>query len=410
MVSVRVATILFGLEDRPETAVNGAPAGSKVSTATEVTALILDFIGGDKPFVLVTADIIWFSSSLANSLRRQISAIVKTEEARVCLAASHSHGTPNCERAFAIDEWSQALEEHVTLKVLDVVSEALKAQGCDARIRSTKSEVEGLAINRRRKALAFRPTLSYRLQNLPNRYGICDNSLDVIVVEKKASGQPFALIVRYTCHPVADASNRRGADFPGAFRQTLRREFGPTLPILFLQGFCGDIRPNLQLAPQGLRDRLVNLVVGARFRKPRDDDARDIGERLGARVIEILRKNTTELSVKDGPIIADRRTIHLQLADQSAAMFSLDLTTWRWPGVNFVFASGEMLSGLLPLEQKGCLCVGYANGMVGYIPAESDLDAGGYEVDASRQKFGLSARLTPEACRQVARVISSAAQ
>ena len=408
MVSVRVATIAFGLEARPETAINGACTESPVSIPTELAALVVNFNDDPLPFVLVRGDIVWFPCSLADQLRQQISELAHTEEARVCLAASHTHGTPNSDRCFQFEQWSQGLENHIAQSVLRVVDNALKESANQAILKSDRVLLSGLAINRRRLALALRPKLGYRMQNLPNPSGTCDDRVDVVVLEDATTRRSLAVITRFTCHPVADANSVRGADYPGFFRHYVQSKLGSETPIFFLQGFCGDIRPNLQVTSRSIHDWLISFLVGPRFRKSSDGDAKTMGNRLGSRVVEVLQRMTSSPARNTCQAKAKRQRLEVRLVDGSESKRKLDLTIWDWSEVKFIFASGEMLSGLLPQYTESCLCIGYANGMTGYIPAAPDLEAGGYEVDASRQKFGLSARVTHQCCRQITAMIRQA--
>ncbi|MEM7746921.1 MAG: hypothetical protein AAF346_01620 [Pseudomonadota bacterium] len=409
MISFRAKALKCGLELRSEVTVNGAAAGAQVSTPTEVAALIVEFDPKSQPFVLISCDVIWFPSGMAKSLRQAIAAMAGTSEAHVCLAASHTHGTPNPERNFQFPEWSIDLEEHISDKVLEVVQKTLEQPRTRATLNWGRGRLQGFAINRRRRALALRPRLAYRTQSLPNAKGTSDDTVDVMVLADSEDQRPLALVCRYTCHPVADSANQRGADYPGYFREAIRSQLQADLPILFVQGFCGDIRPNLQVRPLSLRDRLIQHVVGPRFRRSRAGDAQSIGQAL-ANIIAQLFNDSQLQPLHSDQQSAELHTVNIDLDDNTQTNNRLELTVWDWSTVKLLFASGEMLSGLLPSRTNSCLCIGYANGMVGYVPSEADLKYGGYEIDSSRQNFQLPARISPASCRRIEGLIESLAR
>ena len=75
--------------------------------------------------------------------------------------------------------------------------------------------------------------------------------------------RPIAVLWSYACHPVGfPARTRVSADFPGVVRRALRDAHGAELPVLFLQGFAGDVRPRETGATTRFTRRLAELVIG----------------------------------------------------------------------------------------------------------------------------------------------------
>ena len=327
---------------------------------TEVQALIIE--SASSRSVLVGADLIWFASDQAEALRTEIARRAKCERDCVSLCATHTHGKPNPDVRFAYGQCSDALIEHVNACVLGVVEKALSAPSQAVRVARGRARAPGVSINRRREAwLRHGLRLRRRVQNLPNPWRPVDDRVTVLVFLSEASGRAVALITHYACHPVADPADRRGADFPGFLRRDLRRQFGAELVSVFLQGFCGDVRPALLRRPHGVKDRLLKLVIGDRFRPSVRDDAARIGATLAARVEEaVAQAQPLDFAVPE----MRRNRVALADIDGSSTGRDLDVTVWRWSeNLRLVFASGEMLGGLAPPDPD-TLAVGYANGMV----------------------------------------------
>ena len=72
-------------------------------------------------------------------------------------------------------------------------------------------------------------------------------------------------IIQYSCHPVADPNDIVGSDYPGYLRKYLK--ISQYKNIIFLQGFCGDIRPKVIKKNNKLKDKFIKLIIGDRFRK-----------------------------------------------------------------------------------------------------------------------------------------------
>src|SRR5260370_7860590 len=84
----------------------------------------------------------------------------------------------------------------------------------------------------------------------------------------KPSGMAGAIIWNYACHPTDFPEFLQvSPEFPGIVRSRLRSEFGD-IPILFLQGFAGDVRPPFSGRSTGIMGVLRRDLVGPQFRKP----------------------------------------------------------------------------------------------------------------------------------------------
>lgn len=363
--------------------------GERATGPGEVQALILD--SATSRLVLVSADAIWFDDATAAQLRREIAERCGCLPASVCLAATHTHGSPQPESGFTIGPPAPEFAADLGAAVRQAVAQALAGPAERASLALAQAPIEkGLIVNRRRIAWYFgdrRPTR--RAQNLPNPTRAVDERVTALVLFDR-SGRPRCVIVHFACHPVADPAGTRGADFPGAMRAVIARRLGAEPGVMFLQGFCGDVRPYLRHQPTGLKDWVIEGIVGARFRRARVGDAERLGIALADAIIAALDRARP---AGEGGLAAVSAELPLLGASGAALGRSLQLTAWRIGDCRLVFANGEMLSGLAP--DDGVLSVGYANGMVGYVAPESEYAVGGYEIDGFLARFGLSERLAP---------------
>jgi hypothetical protein len=81
-----------------------------------------------------------------------------------------------------------------------------------------------------------------------------------------SSGRPLAIVWNYACH-ASDFfdSLRVSAAFPGQVRKRLRSEFG-AIPVLFLQGFSGDVRPPFTGLSPDIKSLAKRMLRGPQFK------------------------------------------------------------------------------------------------------------------------------------------------
>jgi len=358
----------------------------------EIQALVLDPPEGPR-LVLVSADLIWFPDDITAELRPLIAGLANTTEAAVSLSATHSHGTPQSDPRFRYGEASEPFRAALRDLTRRAVEQALASAPKPVALAQGHARVTGLAVHRRRMA----PTLSltppwWRVQNLPNPSRAIPDRLDLLAL--MADDRPAALITCFCCHPVTDPPSLRGGDYPAEFRRELRARLKqPDLPLLMLQGFCGDVRPCLLHQPRGLKDRLLEAAIGPRFRAANAEDRIAFARRLA----DFAETALPDLAPLNAPSArAARQSLPLQDDQGGDCDRALDLTAWHLaPGFGFLFASGEMLSGLDDHAADGLISVGYANGMVGYVAPDEEVRGGGYEIDGFLPRFDLKRRFHP---------------
>lgn len=333
----------------------------------------------------MTADLVWFSDDLAARLRDAIGVLAGAPAASVCLAASHSHSTPNPEARFLYGTPDPSIAPHIERRVLEVVRDALARQPADVTAEFGTAQARGLAIHRRRPVLRWsNGGLRRRSENRPHPERTIDDRVTALSFRGAGDKELKALVFHFTCHPVCDPADTRGGDYPAAARMLIAAELRG-VPCLFLQGFCGDIRPDLPYRPRSLRDHLVRWVRGPSFRKAVPGDTAALAAGLAQAVHAALQQARPRALTG-----FETRHERQPLRDRDGRDLSrhLDITTWSLgDGVQLLFANGEMLSGFAP--ELAALNVGYANGMVGYVAPRGDVALGGYEIEGFAPKFAL---------------------
>jgi len=384
---------------------------STILDPIEISAMLLECPG--QRCLIFSFDLMIVGSELQDIILEKLQRLGFGPD-EVVLLASHTHTAP------ATDQACERLGIPET-EFVDDVAEAAEnlVRGMQ---RQPASEVS-LALLRgqlnhsinRRRYWPF-PTVGrmygFRLTSVtfsPNPGGPRDEAATVILFRKADDGQPLGVIWHYTCHPTAVMpENVISADYPGAVRRALRERFGE-IPCVFVQGFCGDIRPDIHTSQQaGWRERLRRAVrtmmSGPLFASATAQDWRRWSKDLAAGVRDIA----------EGSPASTFSPARLQTG---AARIPLDhFFTGSTPDKLLaaqVIRIGEELE-IVALSAEACvewervldqavpippgrirLYAGYLGALFGYLPTAAQVPEGGYEVVGFQPLFGLSGRFEP---------------
>lgn len=361
--------------------------------------------------LIFSLDLMIVGSELQNAILTKLQRLGFGPD-EIVLLASHTHNSP------ATDQACSRLGAPEIEFVADV------AEAADSLVREVQrqapSEV-GLelfqgrldhSINRRRY-WPF-PTIGrmhgFQLTSVtfsPNPSGPRDERATVILLRVTGGGQPLAMIWHYTCHPTAVIpDNVISADFPGVVRLALRQRFGE-IPCLFVQGFCGNIRPNIAAAPQrtSLRERIgrmirivafgnlfPNLSAGdwTRWSRSLAGGVRSIAQGEPAMTFSPAHLRTGSASIPLGDIF------HGTIPDKRLAAQVVGIGE----ELEIVAVSAEpsvewesILDQAVPVRSGRIrLYAGYLGALFGYLPTATQVPEGGYEVEGFQPFFGMSGR------------------
>lgn len=364
-------------------------------------------------FVLVSFDLVGLPHDLSDRLRTRMVHELGAEWNLVVLNASHTHSGPYMLRSLMAGvgpppqnevDYFNFLEE----RIVSASRQAVKSMKlAEVEVFAGKSTV---GINRRgRNAQGMRGLI-------PDASGPFDENLWVMRVTPR-DGSPPAVIFSYACHAVAVygfAPAAISADFPGVARNRLKEALGTNAHVQFVQGFAGNIRPR----------ELADLEHN-RFRAARSNDVQKVGGDLAAAVLASLKTPATRLELnlagtsdrpflpRDKPptrevyermraeALARTNEYHLAVSDYWLRRYDrgegfalgdvwslglIRLADNQW----IVYSGGEpciewreKISGWLsPLD---IVPWGYCQESKSYLPTESLLSEGGYEVLQSNE-------------------------
>jgi hypothetical protein len=352
---------------------------------------------GNFEAVLITADLIWWGADLVAEIEKELYEKNGIPIGSTVFHATHNHSGPQTASGFT-SHLGKCNSEYLKYLVDQVVLAIQKAMETVeiVEIERTSSSCN-IGINRRK-------IIEENVLMAPNPNGVIDKELIVIKFMNR-SEQLKAVLFHYACHPTTTGDNFISSEFPGAASERIEQEFNENIVAGYLQGCCGDIRPNLT------RDE--------NFYRGDQDDVDRFGLRLANQGMDCYKKKNwekvipTHVKITKFSLLLD---FDISPSEQSLNSYNDSLIQeWRQKqqlkdpkkrsleftmlsiGKNLTFLgmNAEMVVeyGIYiknTLNGK-VIPIPYTNGMIGYVSTEKQLKEGGYESQESIYYFALAA-------------------
>ncbi len=355
---------------------------SGIADALEANILLLEDPG--QRVLLVSLDLLYPGYELRRRLEERLAG--RLDAASIFLASSHTHFAPATDallpRLGIVD--AEYLSRTIDA-IADAASALLTSVGQPAEVTYAKC-LASHSINRRLPHLGLGrdpPFWKTRWELRPNPSGPTDESVHVINVRNPA-GETMAILWSYACHPVGFPQiDHVSADFPGVVRRALRTASG-TVPVLYLQGFSGDIRPRGPIVQRGGAPAFAPFAQSA---------WQDWASSLATIVTQCAWQPGAPIT---GDLSVQRNSIALERLGPSAGGRGLSVhqvcigSEFRFLGI-----SAELVVAYTALLQaqstaRTTIPIGCLDGVPGYIPTSTMTGQGGYEVKGFMPLFGVT--------------------
>lgn len=378
--------------------------------AGRLEANVLLIKGASSRVVIISTDLLYPGETLRAHLLENLGLADRSEELFFC--ASHTHFAPMT--APSMPRLGVADAEYVQF-VATQITELIKSiehQGEPCVCTYHEGSADH-SMNRRLVRLRLTRSGIAKSSGLgPNPNGDRDESVRILEFSKPG-GKPSAVIWNYACHPTDFPGTLQvSAEYPGIVRSRLRKEFGD-IPVLFLQGFSGDVRPPFAGRSAGIRGFLRRILVGPQFRKPLRREWEQWSNGLAESVARFSRSaprclRIDSLRLKRVEVPEDEFAAGGS-GDKSLIWHLIDCGGFRIVGINaepvvkYRRLLEESLSGE-PLLTVGCL-----DQPVCYLPSDNMIPERGYEVEGFRTLFNFDARFRDRLQDAVTRPLRKAA-
>ena len=337
----------------------------------------------DQALILISADIIGLTVEDADAIRADIAAAQGLPRANVLLAATHTHCGPATQPLPGLGDVDADYMKRLRSLIVKAAAEAAGVPH-EAEFTYALEAIEPLGFNRRKK----------------NFCGV-DPVLKAATFRTR---EGKVHILNYACHAVVFGRKTHvSADWPGAVVREIEKAGDKAV---FFQGFCGDIDPVLQMNRwgEGTTEDLLDIadLVRRRLRK---------AERYAVSQADV-RLAASEHRIEIPLAVYNKRTIEREAAAfrkkysqfpgaarfaggwkkralaaaparrKSPCLRNVPVQALAVGGLKIVALPGEFFCEIgLKLQKTDAplMPIGYANGNIGYIPADKDFrDAADY--------------------------------
>jgi hypothetical protein len=362
------------------------------SIADPLEANVLQIEGDHQRAIIVSTDLLYPGQTLRSLLLSNLS--VREEE--LFLSASHTHYAPMTAPRMPL---LGTVDDQYVDEVAERISTLIKSLE-KGRQRCAGSYHEGLlnhSMNRRLAHLRLTSSGFSRAVGMgPNVTGERDERARLLKFVDP-SGRTLAIVWNYACH-ASDffESLRVSAAFPGQVRKRLRSELG-AIPVLFLQGFAGDVRPPFTGLSPDIKSLAKRVLRGPQFKNaPSRQEWERWSGSLADCVAAIARTSAAPLQIREPVSKRIEVPEHAYVVDgdgsKSLCWHLLDCGGFRIAGINAepVVRYRRLLQDTLdgpPLMTAGCLDQTHC-----YLPVDEMLEQRGYEVEGFRRIFGFPGR------------------
>lgn len=368
--------------------------------------------------ILITSELIGFYDK-AQQVRTRISEATGLSIEQIVLGVTHTHAGP-CFREMDARKKGELDLDYVERLMSTLVEVAVKARQNKKPSTLAASAVRyPFGISRRK------PDGKGGVVWAPYPEGIVDDVVSILEIRGVDDQELTGCLFSYGCHPTSRATLDIGGDFVGfAYQELDRLEAG--VDWGFFQGFAGDVKPAYAV-----------LEDGSQFSHASSEQIREQGNRWAELILNTV--NTADKIAVSGDIRAASEVLKLELRRPSKQLHdqfqNSEVAISRFWAENnpyveeasapepvgfevqtvafgnsvaLVFLAGEISAGyaaplrqILSSQYQLVVPVGYANGMVGYIPTAQQIPEGGYEVYFASQHSNRPGFYTEDAEPQI---------
>lgn len=398
---------------------------------------------GNTRLAMASCDLGSLSADMLHSIRKQVSDATGTPKAHIFVTATHNHAGPTVQgrrdNPFGDDDRTDDIDR-TRIKLADAIAACIiraHEPRVPARMGYGRGRFEGGSFNRRFIMSNGRSRMhgGGNLDRLKAE-GPTDPEVQAVWFEN-AEGRPMAIMVSYAAHPTNFYGQKIvTADFPGVMRNVLQAVLGHDLPVLYLQGACGNLMcqnaadPN---SPRGLTNaqRTGRALAGETLRIMGDHVARDrdINIATGNHFLPLAYRDTPPM-----PFDEARNQwacfknqweafLKLDIEQRGAIQSTLRLAGYRQEGSGETaeigaFALGDVFVVTNPAElfveyqldikarfsDRKVIVVEQTNGRIGYVPTRLACALGGYETIITRFNPGTGELIRDTSCELIAKL------
>jgi neutral ceramidase len=348
----------------------------------ELYASALYFSGEKTKILIITSDLIGFSSLFIDDLKKMISLKIGVPVENIMISAVHNHGGPviktyENDTPQSVDDYIKVLKEKLTSLAVDASKNLVPF-----RMGIGKGSCN-MNINRR----AEFANGSIGLGRNPD--GPCDHEL-VVAKFEDMNDKILAVLVNWPCHGTASGQDNYQitGDWPGATARYIKNQSGKEVVVAITVGASADINPIYGPGKNFKEIEAVGFHVGAEASKTLLETVT-----FPVKTIQAINATMTFPGKKAG------RNDFPPTSYESGPDSEIRLTVLKIGDLVLSGISGELMTeiGIEIKNQSpysGTIIVTHCNGSSGYICTDKAFSEGGYEVRVTELMPGVEKPLT----------------
>ena len=358
--------------------------------SVEVNFIVL--ISEDIDIYLIQIDTLYVDNLLKNNLQKRFKRSGVPVEL-ICVS-SHSHSLPGIDPSKKLlGDYYEKYLNFIEQKIINEINIHLKDLKTEDVFFSNYKTFSQLSIGRRGSKSKKNFSL-FNLRNTVPDFSELGANIELTCFFGEHCKDIIAIIWTFPAHPVLYPNNDKfSADFPGHVRKLLRRDLGnDQIPILYLPGCTGDRRPMLQSKIR--QKNILDLIVGQPFEEWSIEEYFKYCESLKSEIYKMIVDNKNRH--KTQLVSASYKSVKIPLEDigitnqfeDSLIVELLSFNTY----LKYAFLNCEPSYKYHNLFGKECTVTGYSSGVFGYLPTDTQVSEGGYEVDGFMSFFHTSGK------------------
>lgn len=326
---------------------NGMSEGVK----DNIYLFLYRYMIADKEFSIISLDFLWIDEFFYQQIKKIVEENTQIKPHNILIYCTHTHSAPYVSKEFTYFGNKNENYNNFILKLIkDNINNYTYKEA--KHIEEGYFDAPNLIANRNyiiknNNNEIIIPSPSYQLAH--------ENKIRFVKLTPSESGKP-TYIINFSCHPTFNKSNYISSDYPGVVRKIFENK---SCHAMFIQGYAGDQKADIRkYTGKSSIKALRYFKILPSFGENLDVFTRSINNILSLPKISIQKKQTEAINngVQYEFKLSMETTVRLHKIPltENVKLFAINAE----PSYQLAEA----------IDEPDCWPVGYANGMLGYIP------------------------------------------
>ncbi len=356
---------------------------------TDLELSICQLKSDESNLIIASFDLLFITDDLEDFFQKVVSEIYTLDAPKnIILTATHTHYAPCIENRINLGTKDLDYVSFLKQKIKESISTLYKLDFIECESHVEKFQFDRIIANRRRQIKPWfsgaKTVMEPVESNRPN---------DVLsVLSFRNENKVVVKLAIFACHPTnLYTKDAISAEYIDVVRTKLKTN---NEPVLFLQGFSGDIRayPPKKYRFHRLFYNLLSRSYPLKYYRFDKDQYENWLSKLSDSIdIKNLVFSKSEKNPKF--YFQQSKLLVEKMGLISSTAPDLVIKLLDFEAFCIIFISGEVLSGyqqkIEKLFDKQIFGVGYSGNCFGYLPTSEDVEKGGYEVVEFKKGFGI---------------------